>query len=84
MDIRDQLVALKKSAESGAIGIDSFKNRISQLILASDLENFEEAAKKFDNDFELVIYTINPSNQSEEALKVLDEVVIYLDECDLK
>lgn len=80
MDIRGRLVALKKSAESGEIGIDSLKNQISQFILASDLESFEEAAKKFDNDFELVIYTVSPSNQLEEALKVLDEVFIYLDE----
>lgn len=80
MDIRGRLVALKKSAESGEIGIDSLKNQISQFILASDLESFEEAAKKFDNDLELVIYTVSPSNQLEEALKVLDEVFIYLDE----
>lgn len=83
MDIRERLVELRDSVESGAIGVDSLQRQLSQLLLASELENFEEAAKKFDNDLELVIYTISPSNQVREALKVLDEVFLYLDEYDL-
>lgn len=83
MDIRERLVELSESVESGAVGVDSFQRQLSQLLLASELENFEEAAKKFDNDLELVIYTISPSNQVREALKVLDEVFLYLDEYDL-
>ncbi|ABM19637.1 hypothetical protein [Marinobacter nauticus] len=83
MDIRERLVELRDSVESGAIGVDSLQRQLSQLLLASELENFEEAVKKFDNDLELVIYTISPSNQVREALKVLDEVFLYLDEYDL-
>lgn len=83
MDIRERLVELSESVESGAVGVDSFQRQLSQLLLASELENFEEAAKKFDNDLELVIHTISPSNQVWEALKLLDEVFLYLDEYDL-
>ncbi len=80
MNIKEELVDVKNTVASGEMSVESLQRSISKMLLSTDLPNVERVAKKFDNDLELVIYTVSPSNQTKAALKVIDEVMIYLEE----
>ncbi len=78
MNVKEKLVDFKSSVAKGDVTIKDLQRALTQLLLSTELPNVEKMAKKSNNDLELVIYTLNPSNQVEEALKVLDEVIAYL------
>ncbi len=80
MKTNEKLLDLKSSIANGDMTIEELQRTLTQLLLSTELPNAEKMAKKSDNDLELVIYTLNPSNQIKEALKVLDEVITYFEE----
>lgn len=80
MSIKEKIGEVRNLVAAGEMSVGSLQLSLSQMLLSTELPNVEKAAKKFDNDLELVIYTVNSSRQTEAALKVLDEVMVYLEE----
>ena len=79
-NLKENLADLKNSVRSGELTMEDLQKALSRLLLSdSSLPNVEKVAKKFDNDLELVIYTLTPSNQIEAAQNVIDEVILYID-----
>jgi hypothetical protein len=79
INIEEKLVELKNNVISGELKVEELQRVLSQMLLSTNLPGVERSSKKFDNDLELVIYTLNPSNQAEAAAKVIDEVMRYIE-----
>lgn len=77
---KEHLVGLKDAVANDNMTIEELQRTLSQIILSEELPGVEQFAKKIDNDLELVIYTLNPSEQSSAAIEVIDEVVTYINE----
>ena len=80
MNNKEKLVDLKHNLESGNITIEGLQRALSHLLLSTELLDVEKLSKKFDNDLELAAYTLDPSSQVKAALKVLNEVMVYIEE----
>lgn len=76
--IKEKLNDLKKAFNLGEIEVEELQRSVTKLLLSSGLQEAEEVSRKFDNDFELVIYTLNPPNQIEASLKIINEAIKYV------
>ncbi|GLQ76316.1 hypothetical protein [Vibrio penaeicida] len=75
-ELTRKLVELKERAVKDNLPLVDIQRKLSTLLLLSeDLDNSERTSKKLDNDLEIAIYTLNPSNQLDAAIVVLNEAI---------
>ncbi len=77
-NIKQKLVELREKVISEEITIKTLQRTLSQLLLSSELPDIEKTVKKFDNDLELVIYTVTPSNHKESAVEIINRAIEYI------
>lgn len=70
---------LKSSLISGDLSLQEVQRELSRLLFShfGSLKG-EKIAKKIDNEFELVIYTLCNENKIDAAVKLIDEARSYL------
>jgi hypothetical protein len=79
-NLKNKLIALKNNAITEKIAIDEIQRTLSSLLLSKcDLQDVEKIAKKFDNDLELIIYTLKLEDQLEAAINIINEALEYLE-----
>lgn len=75
-ELTSKLIELKESAVKENLPLVDIQRKLSTLLLSSEeLDNRESTSKKLDNDLELAIYTLNPENQLDAAINVLNEAI---------
>ena len=75
-ELTSKLIELKESAVKENLPLIDIQRKLSTLLLSSEeLDNRASTSKKLDNDLELAIYTLNPENQLDAAVNVLNEAI---------
>ena len=79
MKLKDGLSSLKTDILSRNLSIEEVQRSLSKLLLSNcNSIEMERITRKFDNDLELVIHTLNSESQIEATVKVLDEALEYV------
>lgn len=78
--IRAKLGSLRNELSSGKITIAELQFALSQLLLSHNIRGADVISKKFDNQLELIVYTLKPADQVNAAIRVIDDVEKYLDD----
>ena len=76
---KQQLIELKKSFLAGSITIVDLQRALSQQLLMSGLSQAESLSQKFDNDVELIIYTLPNEKQFEAVTELIDKALSLID-----
>ena len=75
-ELTTKLIKLKEKIVKDHLPLVDIQRKLSALLLSSEaLDNREDISEKLDNDLELAIYTLNPSNQLDAAINVLNEAI---------
>ena len=69
------LIFLRENFASGSITIEECQKNLSAFIYLSDIDEQEKLAKKYDNELEFIIFTMNFPRQMHAILKALDEII---------
>ena len=74
--LTNALIELKNSAINESISVVEIQLELSRILLSSEsLTNRDELRNELDNELELIIYTLNPENQLDAAIKIIDQAI---------
>ena len=72
-----KLIELKTAVINGKYSVKEAQISLSQLLLSSGYN--EALSRKYDNELELIIYTLKAENQNNAVVKVIDSVIKGVD-----
>lgn len=81
----NELIKLRDSYISGMLSSELVQSKLSVLFLDNcNSTEQEKAAKKLDNDLELIIFTLLPEKQLDATKNVINEAIAYLAKMNIK